>query len=101
MEELDEEIRNLVKDMFETMYHAEGIGLAAPQVGVSSRVIVVDVRHADEDGAGPLALINPKVVESGRKKDRPRRVPEYPRDGGGGGASRNGHGGGLNPTGSR
>lgn len=70
VDELDGEIRKLVKEMFETMYHAEGIGLAAPQVGVSERVIVVDVRAADENGSGPLALINPKVVESGRKKDK-------------------------------
>ncbi|MGD2121544.1 MAG: peptide deformylase [Gemmatimonadota bacterium] len=70
VEELDEEVQVLVRDMFETMYHAEGIGLAAPQVGVSRRVIVVDLRDSDEDGVGPIALINPKVTESGRKTDR-------------------------------
>jgi peptide deformylase len=70
VEELDEEVRVLVRDMFETMYHAEGIGLAAPQVGVSRRVIVVDLRDSDEDGAGPIALINPKVMEAGKKTDR-------------------------------
>ena len=68
--ELDQEVQTLVKDMLETMYLAEGIGLAAPQVGVSLRVIVVDLRHSDEDGLGPLALINPKVVESGKKKGK-------------------------------
>jgi len=68
--ELDDEVRTLVKDMFETMYHAEGIGLAAPQVGVSTRVLVVDLGEADEDGAGAVALVNPKVVESSRKKDK-------------------------------
>jgi peptide deformylase len=66
----DERIRDLVEDMFETMYHSEGIGLAAPQVGISERVIVVDVRSADEDGLGALALINPRVVEAGRAKDK-------------------------------
>lgn len=68
--ELDEEVRVLVKEMLETMYHAEGIGLAAPQVGVSKRVIVVDVRDADEEDSGAVALVNPKVVESGRRKDK-------------------------------
>jgi peptide deformylase len=66
--ELDDEVRELVQDMMETMYHAEGIGLAAPQVGVSRRVIVVDLRDSDEEG--PIALINPRVTESGRKTDR-------------------------------
>jgi peptide deformylase len=68
--EVDEEVRALVEDMLATMYHAEGIGLAAPQVGISQRVIVVDVRDADEDDVGPLALINPKVIESSKKQDK-------------------------------
>ena len=67
---LDDEVRGLVKDMLETMYHAEGIGLAAPQVGVSRRVIVVDLRDSDEDDVGPIALINPEVTESGRKTEK-------------------------------
>ncbi len=57
----DEELHELVRDMFETMYHAEGIGLAAPQIGVSSRVIVVDLRREDEEDE-PIALVNPRVV---------------------------------------
>jgi peptide deformylase len=64
--EFDEELRKLVRDMFETMYHAEGIGLAAPQVGVSARVLVVDLRR-DADGhesvePAHLALVNPRVT---------------------------------------
>lgn len=47
--------KKLIKDMLETMYAADGIGLAAPQVGVSERIIVVDV------GEGPFALINPLI----------------------------------------
>jgi peptide deformylase len=70
VEELGDGVLELVEDMYETMYHAEGIGLAAPQIGVSERVIVVDIGSADEEGAGPVALINPRVVESGRKKDK-------------------------------
>jgi len=57
----DADLRALVRDMFETMYHAEGIGLAAPQVGVSSRVIVLDLRREDHDDE-PMALVNPRLV---------------------------------------
>jgi peptide deformylase len=57
----DDDLRSLVRDMFETMYHAEGIGLAAPQVGVSKRVLVVDLRHEDRPEAR-LALVNPSIV---------------------------------------
>jgi peptide deformylase len=63
----DDELRTLVRDMFETMYHADGIGLAAPQVGLSKRVIVVDLRrHEEEEGAEPqrVALVNPVVTWS-------------------------------------
>ena len=68
--ELGDGVRALVRDMFETMYLSEGIGLAAPQVGVSERVIIVDLGEADEDGAGAVALVNPKVVESSRKNSK-------------------------------
>jgi len=66
----DGEIQALAKDMLETMYRASGIGLAGPQVGVSRRVIVLDLGEAEEDDAGPVALVNPRVVESGKEKDR-------------------------------
>ena len=55
-----DEVRKLVDDMFETMYEAPGIGLAAIQVNVPKRVIVVDI---SEDRDQPLALINPEIVE--------------------------------------
>ena len=58
--EVDEEIRQLVDDMFETMYDAPGIGLAAIQINVAKRVIVVDV---SEDKSEPLCLINPEILE--------------------------------------
>lgn len=70
VEEVDDEIRALVEDMFETMYLAEGIGLAAPQVGISKRVIIVDLGEADEDQVGAVALVNPRVVEASRKTDK-------------------------------
>ena len=57
----DDDLRVLVRDMFETMYHAEGIGLAAPQIGVSTRVIVLDLRREDADDE-PMALVNPRLV---------------------------------------
>ena len=57
----DDRIRALVRDMFETMYAAEGVGLAAPQVGVGKRVIVLDVSPVDETIA-PVAVINPEIV---------------------------------------
>ena len=68
--DFDGDIRKLVDDMLETMYHARGIGLAAPQIGVSRRVLVVDVGEVDEEAAGPLALVNPEVVEASKEKER-------------------------------
>jgi peptide deformylase len=61
------ELDRLVADMFETMYDAHGIGLAAPQIGRSERLIVVDVK---DDDSTPMALLNPVVVEFGGGKDR-------------------------------
>lgn len=69
VESFDDDLRSLVRDMFETMYHAEGIGLAAPQIGLSKRVIVIDLRREDEPDAR-LALVNPKVVWSSRETDK-------------------------------
>ena len=57
--EFGDELEALVRDLFETMYHAEGIGLAAPQIGRSTRVIVVDLRPRkdDVDESGPLGYV--------------------------------------------
>ncbi|NJD62971.1 MAG: peptide deformylase [Deltaproteobacteria bacterium] len=60
---VNDRIRELVRDMFETMRAASGVGLAAPQIGVGKRVIVVDVSAVEKDIA-PLALVNPRIVES-------------------------------------
>jgi peptide deformylase len=57
---VDESIRKLVDDMFETMYESRGVGLAATQVNVHRRVIVIDV---SEEKNAPLCLINPEIVE--------------------------------------
>jgi peptide deformylase len=59
--EFDDDLKKLVDDMFETMYAAPGVGLAAPQVGVSKRLFVMDC-SAGEDPKQRLALINPEVL---------------------------------------
>ena len=67
VEGVDDEIRVLIERMMETMYAAEGIGLAAPQVGVARRLFVYDVRQPEHP---PGVLINPRVVaEEGRSKE--------------------------------
>ena len=60
--EVDDEIRKIADDMLETMYEAPGIGLAATQVNVHKRIIVIDVT---EDRTDPLVLINPEIIETG------------------------------------
>jgi peptide deformylase len=61
---IDKEIATLVEDMFETMYLAPGIGLAAPQIGVMKRVLVLDVakRRDEEAKSEPMAFINPVIT---------------------------------------
>ena len=61
------EHKALIEDMYETMYAEEGVGLAAPQVGISERIIVVDP-HDDETPR--FALINPRVIEFGEEAER-------------------------------
>ncbi len=56
--QVTKKVRKLIKDMMETMHAAEGVGLAAPQVGISQRIVVVDV------GDGPIALVNPEIQET-------------------------------------
>lgn len=59
VEKIDEKIKNLISDMIETMIKSNGIGLAAPQVGVSKRVVVL---QTDLDNEQILSLINPKII---------------------------------------
>lgn len=61
VEQVDDQVRRLMADMLETMYAAPGIGLAAPQVGVSQRVIVVDAARDGEPPA-PMKMVNPEIV---------------------------------------
>lgn len=63
VERVDEEIRTLADDMLETMYDAPGIGLAAIQIGIPRRLLVIDCAKEDEEPA-PMVFINPKVVAS-------------------------------------
>lgn len=57
-------IKKLAKDMLDTMYNANGVGLAAPQVGISERIVVIDI------GKGPIVLINPEIIATqGEEKD--------------------------------
>ncbi len=59
VEQVDDEVRQLVDDMLETMYDAPGIGLAAPQVSVSKRLIVIDISETRD---APVCLINPVIL---------------------------------------
>ena len=67
LEKVDDEIRALLDDMLETMYAAPGIGLAAVQVGILKRLIVIDISK-DEEKKNPLILINPEIISRSQKK---------------------------------
>ena len=60
IDEIDDDLRALAEQMFETMYAADGVGLAGPQVGVSKRIFVMDIRDPE---VSPRAIVNPVVVE--------------------------------------
>ena len=62
VEEIDKRTITLIKDMYETMYEADGVGLAAPQVGILKRLFVIDI------GDGPLVFINPEILETSGKQ---------------------------------
>lgn len=61
VEQFDDALHRLIDDMFETMYHARGVGLAAPQIGLNIRLSVVD---ASADKTGQLVLVNPEIIEA-------------------------------------
>lgn len=58
VKQMNDRTRELIDDMLETMYEADGVGLAAPQVGVLKRIVVIDV------GEGPIVLVNPTITET-------------------------------------
>jgi peptide deformylase len=61
--EIDEEVKQLVQDMFDTLHRSKGLGLAAPQVGVNLKICIIDLTQIDFD-AEPLVLINPEILEN-------------------------------------
>lgn len=67
--DVSDELRALAEDMLETMYHAPGIGLAAPQVGVMDRLLVMDCVKEENETPRPMVLINPEVVASSDEKN--------------------------------
>jgi peptide deformylase len=77
---IDADIKKLVDDMFETMYEAPGIGLAAIQVGVAKRVVTLDLSKKENDHK-PHVLINPEIVwaseETGKYEEGCLSIPEY------------------------
>lgn len=72
VKEVNENIKKLLNNMAETMYYAKGVGLAAPQVGISKRVIVVDI------GDGLFKLVNPEIISSSGIQDGPEGCLSVP-----------------------
>ena len=78
----DDDLEKLIEDMFESMYAARGVGLAAPQIGISKRIAVVDITFK-EDPDAKLVLINPEII---RKEGKQRgsegclSLPEFRED---------------------
>jgi peptide deformylase len=78
----DDGLKKLVEDMFESMYAARGVGLAAPQIGISQRIAVVDVTFKEDPGA-KLVLINPVIIsKEGRQRNSEGclSIPEFRED---------------------
>ena len=69
IEKINQEEKKLINDLFETMYHHKGIGLAAIQVGIPKRVIVLDVQQKDEQKK-PLCFINPVIKDLSKEKSK-------------------------------
>lgn len=75
----DDELKKLVEDMFESMYEAHGVGLAAPQIGISKRLAVIDVTFK-EDPEAKLVLANPEIIRVEGKHRQPEgclSIPEF------------------------
>ncbi len=72
VERVDPALEKLLEDMVQTMYAANGIGLAGPQVGISKRILVIDI------GDGPLKIVNPRIVETQGKASGPEGCLSIP-----------------------
>jgi peptide deformylase len=81
--EVDDDIRSLMDDMLETMYDAPGIGLAAPQLGISKRVIVMDCSD-DDNKPNPIKMANPEILElseeTAAREEGCLSIPDYKGD---------------------
>ncbi|MFZ0287409.1 MAG: peptide deformylase [Terriglobales bacterium] len=75
----DDDLRKLIDDMFESMYEARGVGLAAPQIGISKRLAVIDITFK-EDPDAKLVLANPEILSKEGKHTQPEgclSIPEF------------------------
>ena len=83
VEAVDDAVRQLLEDMLETMYDAPGVGLAAPQVGVSKRAIVMDC-SAEEENPQPMRMVNPEITvrsgETATEEEGCLSIPDYKGD---------------------
>ena len=76
IETIDEKLQTLIDDMIETMHKYNGVGLAAPQVGILKRVIVIDLY----DGEEPLQLVNPKIIKAKGKQEVEEGCLSFPNE---------------------
>ena len=75
----DQELEKLIEDMFESMYEAHGVGLAAPQIGIGRRIAVIDVTFKEDPNA-KLVLVNPEIVHTEGKHTQSEgclSIPEF------------------------
>ena len=75
----DDHLRKLVEDMFESMYAAHGVGLAAPQIGISKRLAVIDITFK-EDPDAKLVLVNPEIIQTAGRHTQTEgclSIPEF------------------------
>src|SRR5512138_3495285 len=75
----DGDLQKLLDDMFESMYEAHGVGLAAPQIGISKRIAVIDITFKEDPNA-KLVLINPEIIHTAGKHTQPEgclSLPEF------------------------
>ncbi|HET7185185.1 MAG TPA: peptide deformylase [Terriglobales bacterium] len=80
--QFDAELQKLLDDMFESMYAAHGVGLAAPQIGIGKRIAVIDVTF-QEDPAAKLVLVNPEIIHTEgrhRQQEGCLSLPEFRED---------------------
>lgn len=74
IEKLDGEVLSLIKDLKDTFYNSTGIGLAAPQISVNKKVIIIDLRN----GMEPIILINPEIIKKSGKQESEEGCLSYP-----------------------